>query len=126
MDDFIRDLIALLTRRKLLQNTVLVVGDHGEHFAIDGTSNFGHGSTINENDTHVPLIVRTPALSTSTKSVRDQVKLRAQESVVMSLTSVPAMVADALGSRISHRVHKGSYKDASLILDDQHDKVLQW
>ena len=109
-------MIALLTRRDLLRNTVVVVvGDHGEHFAVDGATSFGHGSTINENDTHVPLIVRTPAPPADASSKL----LRAQEGAVMSLAAVPSIVSSALGSTISSRVHAGSDARAGLILSGQ-------
>lgn len=116
VDEFIRDLIAILKKRDLLRNTVLViVGDHGEHFAVDGASSFGHGSTINENDTHVPLIVRTPHPrgEASNKLLLDN------KDTVISLAAVPSIVARAIGSSMRTKVHSGSNKHAATILRGQ-------
>lgn len=45
---------------KLDDTLFVLVGDHGEAFEEHG--NFGHGSTVFEEETHVPLIVANPQL----------------------------------------------------------------
>jgi arylsulfatase A-like enzyme len=63
LDQVIGDLHSLLERRRLIQNTVIVlVADHGESFAEHGESGRGHGDWLFEATAHVPLIFINPVL----------------------------------------------------------------
>ena len=58
-DEFVGGVIEALRSAGLLENTlVLVTSDHGEEFGEHGF--FGHGETLFEPATRVPLIVRLP------------------------------------------------------------------
>ena len=55
----VRGLLERLERSKLLDNTLLVItADHGDGFFEHG--NVSHGSTIHNEEIHVPLVVRYP------------------------------------------------------------------
>ena len=59
-DEFVGGVLAALDRAGLAGNTlVLVTSDHGEEFGEHGF--FGHGETLFEANTRVPLLVRLPA-----------------------------------------------------------------
>jgi arylsulfatase A-like enzyme len=59
----IGDLVSLLERRGLKQNTVMVlVADHGESFSEHPESARGHGDWLFEATAHVPLIFINPLL----------------------------------------------------------------
>ena len=69
-------LIDDLRRRHLLESTVIVlVSDHGEEFHEHG--GFEHGSTLYQDQLHVPLIVRAPGFSSGrrTSAVVQQIDL---------------------------------------------------
>jgi arylsulfatase A-like enzyme len=62
-DLMIGDLISLLRRRNLFENTVVVlVGDHGEAFNEHPESGLGHGDWLFEVTAHVPLVLINPRL----------------------------------------------------------------
>jgi lipoteichoic acid synthase len=63
LDDVIADLTALLERRHLADNTVLVlVGDHGEAFSEHPESGSAHGAWLFEESTHIPMMLINPRL----------------------------------------------------------------
>jgi hypothetical protein len=63
LDDVVADLTALLERRQLRDNTVLVlVGDHGEAFGEHVESGSAHGAWLFEESVHVPLMLINPRL----------------------------------------------------------------
>lgn len=59
-DDFVGEVLDALERAGLADNTIVIVtSDHGEEFGEHGF--FGHGETLYEGNTRIPLIVRLPA-----------------------------------------------------------------
>ena len=83
-------LIDDLRRRHLLESTVIVlVSDHGEEFHEHG--GFEHGSTLYQDQLHVPLIVRAPGFSSGrrTSAVVQQIDLFP---TLLDLTGVAADV----------------------------------
>jgi len=59
-DDFVGDVLDALDRAGLAGNTIVIVtSDHGEEFGEHGF--FGHGETLYEGNTRIPLIARLPA-----------------------------------------------------------------
>jgi len=63
LDVVIGDLIAMLERRGLLENTVVVLmADHGESFAEHPDAGLAHGDRLYETSTHIPLIFVNPRL----------------------------------------------------------------
>lgn len=59
-DEFVGQVLAALDAAGLTENTMVVVtSDHGEEFGEHGF--FGHGETLYDGNTRVPLIVRLPA-----------------------------------------------------------------
>jgi arylsulfatase A-like enzyme len=79
----------------MLENTwVVITGDHGEHFGEH--RNFGHGSTVYNELTHVPLILIPPL--GSGESGRDPARaLRGRRiAVPVSLRELPATVAELI------------------------------
>jgi arylsulfatase A-like enzyme len=59
-DDFVGEVLDALDRAGLADNTIVIVtSDHGEEFGEHGF--FGHGETLYEGNTRIPLIARVPA-----------------------------------------------------------------
>jgi arylsulfatase A-like enzyme len=88
LDAGIRDLFAMLERRHLLDNTVLVfTGDHGEGFNEHGF--MGHGGILYNEVIHVPLIIVYPGQSTRV-DVREPVSLLDIAPTLLELIGIPA------------------------------------
>jgi arylsulfatase A-like enzyme len=88
LDQDIGQLFGELTRRGLLERTIVIVtADHGEEFGEHG--HFQHGFSLYEPATHVPLLIVAPPRVPRGRVVRDSVSLR----------DIPATVADLLGRR---------------------------
>jgi len=87
LDAMLGELFAELTRRGILDDTVLIItADHGE--ALGEESRFGHESPILRQEvSRVPLIVRFPRAVTAGVRVRRPV----------SISQIPATVAALLG-----------------------------
>jgi arylsulfatase A-like enzyme len=80
------DLIDLLVRRGLWENTVVVfVSDHGEEFLEHGA--WQHGSTLHNELLDVPLIVRAPG--TGPRTVQRQVQQVDVVPTVLDLLGLP-------------------------------------
>lgn len=80
------DLIDLLVRRGLLDNTVIVfVSDHGEEFLDHG--GWEHGTTLHDELLNVPLIVRVPG--TGPRTVQRQVQQVDVVPTVLDLLRLP-------------------------------------
>lgn len=59
LDHFLGQLVQFLKKKDLFENTLLVVtSDHGEAFHEHGA--YGHGSTVYQEEVHVPMIVTWP------------------------------------------------------------------
>jgi arylsulfatase A-like enzyme len=85
----------------MLENTwVVITGDHGEHFGEH--KQFGHGSSLYNELTHVPLILIPPL--GSAKSGRDPAyALRGRRiGVPVSLRDLPATVAELIEPTTGH------------------------
>lgn len=62
-DHFIGELVALLKRQSLYQNTtIIVVGDHGEAFSEIEQMNVIHGLNLYEMSVHVPGLIHNPSI----------------------------------------------------------------
>ncbi|MFK8048060.1 MAG: LTA synthase family protein [Halioglobus sp.] len=62
-DNFIGELVALLKRQSVYQNTTLIiVGDHGEAFSEIEQMNVIHGLNLYEMSVHVPGVIHHPAI----------------------------------------------------------------
>ncbi|MFN8545155.1 MAG: sulfatase [Candidatus Binatia bacterium] len=73
LDDAIRDLVAGLERRGLLDTAVVVfTADHGEEFFEHGK--YGHGVNLYNDTLRVPLVLLTPGQADA-RDVRDTVSL---------------------------------------------------
>lgn len=85
LDREIGRLLDELDRRRLLENTVLIVtSDHGDHFGEHG--NISHGDTLYMPVIHVPLIICFPPKTPAGRRVYQTVSLR----------DLPATVAELL------------------------------
>jgi arylsulfatase A-like enzyme len=85
----------------MLENTwVVIAGDHGEHFGEH--NQFGHGSSLYNELTHVPLIL-IPPLGPG-ESARDSAQaLRGRRiKVPVSLRDLPATVAELIDPTTNH------------------------
>ena len=85
----------------MLENTwVVITGDHGEHFGEH--NQFGHGSSLYNELTHVPLILIPPL--GSGESGRDPARvLRGRRiEVPVSLRDLPATVAELIDPTADH------------------------
>ena len=86
LDRELGNLIDELSRRALLDQTLLILtADHGEQFGEHG--GFGHGLSLYEPETHVPLLMAFPGHLPRGLVVREDVSLR----------DVPATIVDLLG-----------------------------
>jgi arylsulfatase A-like enzyme len=84
MDDWVRDVLAELDLRGLLDGTLVVVtSDHGENFGDGGF--MGHAFSLDQRLLHVPLVIAGPGAP-------------AADPGVVSLATLPRMIATALGS----------------------------
>ena len=82
--------------RRHAENTwVIITGDHGEHFGEH--RQFGHGSSLYNELTHVPLIMIPPLGSVRGRDLAGPP--RAQNEVPVSLRDLPATVAELIGPR---------------------------
>jgi arylsulfatase A-like enzyme len=88
LDDRVGRLLADLERRKLLENTlVIVTADHGEQFGEHGLVD--HGNSLYRPLLHVPLVVSFPGRAPSGKIVEAPVTLRDLPSTILELARVP-------------------------------------
>ncbi len=116
-----RELGALLDRLRrdgrYDQALILVLADHGEHLGEDGL--IGHGFTLNEPVTHVPLIVKPPKQDGVAPGVRDELvhQVDLLPTVLARLGIDPAEFSPSLpgGSLLdphaSHRAFSELYPD---------------
>ncbi len=90
-------LIDGLGRRRLLENTTIVVfGDHGEAFG-EHPGNFAHTFFINEENVRIPLLIAAPG------AIRESVRLSRLASVV----DIVPTILDLLGLP-AQRLHQGA------------------
>ncbi len=76
LDEQIGRLVDLLTRRRILEQTWLIVtADHGESFG-EHTGFFGHGVSLYDTELHVPLLIIPPGASKPAQVVKEPVSLR--------------------------------------------------
>ena len=79
MDDWLRDLLADLDRRGILDRTlVIVTSDHGENFGEGGL--MGHAFSLDQRLLHVPLVIAGPGAP-------------ADDPGIVSLAALPRMIA---------------------------------
>lgn len=79
-----------LTRRGLDDNTVVVVtADHGEEFLDHG--GFEHGHTLYNELLHVPLMIRTPRMASTTRESSDRNEGRLVYRVVRQIDLAPTL-----------------------------------
>lgn len=106
VDDFVRDLMADLSKRNLLETSVVIVlGDHGEEFYEHGT--YVRGQTLFDSVLRIPMLIRLPAAAHRVGHVTG---LRQQIDVVPT-------VADALGFDL----HGGTLPGRSMLSTQGHD-----
>ena len=87
VDDAVAELWALLEERGLVDDTLLVVtSDHGEELFEHGGT--GHGYTLHDENTHVPLILVGAGLPA--RRVSQQVRLLDVSPTLAELAGVPA------------------------------------
>lgn len=87
-DSALADLIAALQKRKLLDNTVVVVtSDHGEHFGEH--RRLSHGNSLYPQLTQVPLVMRFPRRIPANTVIADPVSLRDIARTLLDLAGVP-------------------------------------
>ena len=85
IDEGLGRLLGELKRRGVLENTLVVVGDHGEAFGEHRA--FRHGNDVYLEEVHVPLIMALPG----------RVPTGVRVPGVVSLRDVPATIAEILG-----------------------------
>ena len=92
LDAQIGDLLAELERRRILENTVVVVtSDHGESFAtaaIDDHDPPGHGSSLYSEQVKVPLFVIFPGKLAGGQKINRAVSIRAIPATVSRLAGL--------------------------------------
>lgn len=72
-DHNFKSLLALLRKRRLLEDTIVIVtSDHGEEFWEHGK--WGHFMRLYDINTHVPLLIKYPALTSKGASISKQVR----------------------------------------------------
>ncbi|MDR3638715.1 MAG: sulfatase [Isosphaeraceae bacterium] len=87
LDDQLGRLFDELDRRRLLDNTVVIVtSDHGEHLGEHQL--FGHGLSLYQPELHVPLLIVYPPTVPQGLDIQEPVSLR----------DVPATIADFVGT----------------------------
>ncbi|GJM22575.1 MAG: hypothetical protein DHS20C15_24900 [Planctomycetota bacterium] len=89
-DEFVGTLLAALEALELDEDTlVIVTSDHGEEFGEHGF--FGHGETLNNANTRVPLIVRLPGprAERSAQVIQDPVSLADLAPWILELCGLP-------------------------------------
>lgn len=87
MDAWLADVLAALSARAMLNNTlVIVTADHGESFGENGL--MAHGFSLGEQLLHVPLIAAGPGITGL---------LASNTAGAFSLASIPFVVAEAAG-----------------------------
>jgi len=88
LDDVTRQLVERLEERGLLEETILIIaGDHGEGFGESGICRdrcIGHAGGVEEEVTHVPLVIRFPDGKHGGKSVSRVVSLKDIYGTVMA------------------------------------------
>ncbi len=88
LDQQLGRLIDALDRRKLLDNTIVIVtSDHGEHLGEHGL--FGHALSVYEPEARVPLLLFYPPVVPQGRIIMDPVSLR----------DIPATVSHLMGAR---------------------------
>lgn len=86
LDDQLGRLFDELARRRILDDTVVIVtADHGEHLGEQQL--YGHGCSLYRSELHVPLLVLAPGTAPRGEAVAEPVSLR----------DIPATVVDLLG-----------------------------
>jgi arylsulfatase A-like enzyme len=86
LDDELNRLIVALDSAGILEHTVLVVtSDHGEEFGEHDV--YLHGSTLYDRSLHVPLVIRAPFSSGSTRR-GEWVSLRDLPSTILALARI--------------------------------------
>ena len=85
MDDWLGGVLEELERRRLLDDTVVVVtSDHGENFGEQGL--MGHGLSLDDRLIHVPLVIAGPGATGAIPPTGP-----------VSLAALPRMLAEAAG-----------------------------
>lgn len=100
-DDSIGHLLAELSARGLLENTIVVVtSDHGEEFGDHGR--LSHGQTLYEEVTRVPLIITGPGIRPGRRAGN------------VSVIDIAPTIADLCGIRVHRQPMDGSTLAPSL------------
>ncbi|MFO0953014.1 MAG: sulfatase-like hydrolase/transferase [Isosphaeraceae bacterium] len=87
LDAHIGRLLDELDRRGVLKNTlVIVTADHGEH--LGERKLFGHGTSLYNQEVHVPLLVIAPGGKGAGRVVRSPVSLRDLAATVMDVVGL--------------------------------------
>ncbi len=110
-DSFVGDLIDLLSRNALLEDTILLItADHGEAFHTHG--HVGHSSSVYDDEIRVPLIMRFP--------LKYNLGGKKIEAVVQSIDLMPTFL-DLFGIR--HTGQKMQGRSLLPVLLDQSERV---
>jgi len=110
-DSFVGDLIDLLSRNALLENTILLItADHGEAFHTHG--HVGHSSSVYDDEIRVPLIMRFP--------LKYNLGGKKIEAVVQSIDLMPTFL-DLFGIRHTGQEMQG--RSLLPVLLDQSERV---
>lgn len=120
LDMNVGQLIDDLERRKLLENTILIVtADHGEHFGEHGKT--GHGYTLYMPVLHVPLVLCFPGKVPAGKRIPQVVSLRDLPATVCDLLDVePGGVFPGESLARWWRPHSGAKTEAAFSNFDNH------
>jgi len=71
-DNLLKEMINLLKKQKLMQNTyIIITSDHGEEFKDHGS--FGHNHTLYNELVHIPLIIQGPGIPRKTR-IKEKVR----------------------------------------------------
>lgn len=133
LDAQIGDLLVELERRRVLENTVVIVtSDHGESFAtaaIDDHEPSGHGSSLYSEQVKVPLFVIFPGKLAGGQKINHAVSIRAIPATISRLVGLPdTPFHDAL--LLPPELRKASWKDsdasvlATLNYDNRNQQTL--
>ena len=88
LDDQVGELVEVLARRGILENTLLVVvGDHGEQFGDHGL--MSHGNSLYLPSIHVPLLISFPPRVPRGARIREPVTLRDLAATIVDLVELP-------------------------------------
>ena len=86
------------------KSAVIVVSDHGDQFYEHGS--VGHGDTVYQELTHVPLIIRAPGLFPKGKVVHADVEIMDVYATLLDLAGVkpgPTVAGDVAGAAGARR-----------------------